>query len=47
MTPEKWRVVVIMLFATLAVSLGEALLAKGMRASKSLARARGTGSRHP
>lgn len=31
MTAEKWKVVVVMLLATLAVSLGEALLSKGMK----------------
>ncbi len=31
MTPEKWRVVGVMLLATLAVSIGETLLAKGMK----------------
>ena len=33
MTGEKWKVVVVMLLATLAVSLGEALLSKGMKAT--------------
>ena len=31
MTGEKWKVVMVMLAATLAVSLGEALLSKGMK----------------
>ena len=31
MTADKWRVVGVMFLATLAVSLGEALLAKGMK----------------
>ena len=31
MTTEKWKVVALMVVATLAVSLGEALLAKGMK----------------
>ena len=31
MTAEKWKVIVVMLLATLAVSLGEALLSKGMK----------------
>ena len=31
MTPEKWRVVGLIQLATLAVSVGEALLAKGMK----------------
>jgi drug/metabolite transporter (DMT)-like permease len=30
-TAEKWKVVLVMLLATLAVSLGEALLSKGMK----------------
>ena len=33
MTPDKWRVVGLILLATLAVSVGEALLAKGMTQS--------------
>ena len=36
MTPEKWRVVGVILLATLAVSLGEALLAKGMKQTNSV-----------
>ena len=35
MTGDKWRVIFVMLLATLAVSLGEALLAKGMKATNS------------
>ena len=31
MTSDKWKVIVVMLLATLAVSLGETLLAKGMK----------------
>ena len=31
MTPDKWRVVGLILLATLAVSVGETLLAKGMK----------------
>ncbi len=31
MTGEKWKVIVVMLLATLAVSVGETLLAKGMK----------------
>ena len=31
--PEKWKVVTVTLVATLAVSLGEALLSRGMKAS--------------
>ena len=31
MTADKWKVIVVMLLATLAVSLGETLLAKGMK----------------
>jgi drug/metabolite transporter (DMT)-like permease len=31
LTAEKWKVIVVMLLATLAVSLGEALLSKGMK----------------
>ena len=31
MTADKWKVIIVMLLATLAVSLGETLLAKGMK----------------
>lgn len=37
MTPEKWRVIGVMLLATLAVSVGETLLAKGMRGTNAAA----------
>ena len=36
MTPEKWRAVGVILLATLAVSVGEALLAKGMKQTNSV-----------
>ncbi len=34
---EKWKVMLVMLFAVLAVSVGEALLSRGMKQSNSLA----------
>lgn len=34
---DRWKVVLVMLLATLAVSFGEALLAKGMKATNSAA----------
>lgn len=36
MSAEKWKVIVVMLLATLAVSLGETLLAKGMKATNTV-----------
>ncbi len=36
MTPEKWRAMGVILLATLAVSVGEALLAKGMKQTNSV-----------
>ena len=36
MTADKWRVVGVMLMATIAVSLGEALLAKGMKGTNTV-----------
>lgn len=35
MTADKWKVIGVMLLATLAVSLGETLLAKGMKGTNS------------
>ena len=37
MTGEKWRVIGVMLLATVAVSVGEALLAKGMKQTNGVA----------
>ena len=37
MTADKWKVIGVMLLATLAVSLGETLLAKGMKGTNSAA----------
>ena len=36
MTPEKWRAMGVILLATLAVSVGETLLAKGMKQTNSV-----------